>query len=35
MHCKSFTDDNRMVKWCPYVKECDYAAQKINDFTIA
>lgn len=29
-HCKSFTDDNRSVKWCPYTKDCNYAVQIIN-----
>ena len=30
-HCQSFTDDNKNVKWCPYSKDCDYAAERIND----
>ena len=30
-HCKSFTDDNRNVRWCPYSKECDYAVERVND----
>lgn len=29
-HCKSFTDDNRNVKWCPYTKECSYAVERVN-----
>ena len=33
MHCKSFTDNNKSVKWCPYSKEgCEYAAQRASDF---
>ena len=33
MHCKSFTDNNKSVKWCPYSKDgCEYAAQRANDF---
>ena len=30
-HCQSFTDDNRNVRWCPYSKECEFAAQRISD----
>lgn len=30
-HCQSFTDDNKNVKWCPYSKECDYAAERVSD----
>lgn len=27
MNCKSFTDNNKSVKWCPYTKDgCEYAA---------
>ena len=29
-HCKSFTDDNRMVRWCPYSKECQYAVERVS-----
>ena len=29
-HCKSFTDDNRMVRWCPYTKDCNYAVERIS-----
>lgn len=29
-NCQSFTDDNKMVQWCPYTKECNYAAQRIS-----
>jgi len=25
-HCQSFTDDNKDVKWCPFTKDCEYAA---------
>ena len=31
-NCQSFTDDNKNVKWCPYSKECDFAAQRISDY---
>lgn len=30
-HCKSFTDDNRNVRWCPYSKECEYAVERVSD----
>jgi hypothetical protein len=30
-HCQSFTDDNKNVKWCPFSRECEYAAERIND----
>jgi ariadne-1 len=30
-HCKSFTDDNKNVKWCPYSHECEYAVERIKD----
>jgi ariadne-1 len=30
-HCKSFTDDNKNVKWCPYNQECEYAVERISD----
>ena len=29
-HCKSFTDDNKSVKWCPYTKDCQYAVERID-----
>ena len=29
-HCKSFTDDNRAVKWCPYTKDCSYAVERVD-----
>lgn len=29
-HCKSFTDDNKSVRWCPY-KGCDYCIE-FQDF---
>lgn len=31
-NCQSFTDDNRNIQWCPYTKECDYAAQKVSSY---
>ena len=31
LHCKSFTDDNKNVRWCPYSNECDYAAERIEN----
>jgi ariadne-1 len=34
-HCQSFTDDNKNVKWCPYTKECEYAAERINDTNLS
>ena len=29
MHCKSFTDDNKDVRWCPF-RGCEYASNKLN-----
>ena len=29
-HCKSFTDDNKDMQACPYVKECEYTAQRME-----
>lgn len=28
-HCQSYTDDNSMVRWCPF-RNCDYAANKLD-----